>query len=152
MVRIFAGVAVAAMLAGCASAPTPKTPAEMILGSWTCKTETDGVTVSGVTTYVAGGTATASVKVTVNQPGMAVDINATADSVWSFLADGKMQETVTKATVLNANMGGQDLPAAMIQPMMDEMVVNQTATSTAIVTPSALTITDEEGTTTNCTR
>lgn len=152
MVRIFAGVAVAAVLAGCASAPAPKTPSEMILGSWTCKTESEGVTVSGVTTYVAGGTANATVKVSVNQPGMAVDINATADSVWSFLEDGRMQETVTKATVLNASMGGQDLPASMIQPMMDEMVVNQTATSTAVVTPSALTITDEEGTTTNCTR
>lgn len=146
-------IATIALAAGaCASAPAAKTPAEQILGVWNCKTSSEGITVEGMNTYSPDGKAKGDAKVAVAQGGMAIDLTATTESSWKFLEDGKLQETVTKMTVTGGKMGGQDVPIAMIQPMVEQMVVNQTMTSTVVFGEGTATITDQENVVTNCTR
>lgn len=146
-------IATIALAAGaCASAPAAKTPAEQILGVWNCKTSSEGVKIEGTNTYSPDGKATGDAKVGVAQGGMAIDLTATTESSWKFLEDGKLQETVTKMTVTGGKMGGQDVPIAMIQPMVEQMVVNQTMTATVVFGEGTATLTDQENAVTNCTR
>ena len=152
MKRILAATVVLAFGA-CATAPAaPKTPSDLILGKWNCKATAEGVTTDAVVTYLEGGKSTLDAKVGVNQGGMAIDIRATAEGNYKFLEDGKVQETITKMTVTSGKMGGNDVPAAMIQPMVEQMVVNQTVTSTATITETSFVSKDEDGTVTTCTR
>lgn len=150
MKRILAATMVLA-LGACASTAS-KAPADLILGKWNCKAAAEGVSTDAVVTYLAGGKSTMDAKVGVNQGGMAIDITATGEGSWKFLEDGKLQETVTKLTVLSGNMGGQTVPPAMIQPMVEQMVVNQTVTSKATISETSLVSTDDDGVVTNCTR
>ncbi len=146
-------IATIALAAGaCASAPAAKTPAEQIAGVWSCKTSSEGISVEGTNTYAPDGKAAGDAKVNVNQGGMAIDIVATTESTWKFLEDGKLQETVTKMTVKSGKMSGQDVPPAMIQGMVEQMVVNQTVTSTVVFGDSTMTFTDQDNVVTSCTR
>lgn len=154
MKRILAA-AIVLTLGACASASAPaafKAPADLILGKWNCKAAAEGVSTDAVVTYLAGGKSTMDAKVGVNQGGMAIDITANGEGSWKFLEDGKLQETVTKLTVLSGNMGGQTVPPAMIQPMVEQMVVNQTVTSKATISETSLVSTDSDGVVTTCTR
>jgi hypothetical protein len=152
MKRILFGTAALVALGACASAPAAKTPAEMMLGTWTCKAESEGVTTNADVTYLEGGKTTMKAKVGVVQSGMVIDIDATGDATWKFLEDGKLQETITGMKVISGKMGGNDVPVAMIQPMVEQMVVNQSSTSTAVITPTTMTSTDDDGIVTSCTR
>jgi hypothetical protein len=148
MVRIFAGVAAAVVLAGCAT--TPPTPQQQIVGSWMCKTSSDGAVVDGAVNYRAGGTGTA--KVTVAMADVGMQMTADAESSWSIRADGKMEETITKATATSGKMGGQDVPLPMLQEILNEMV-GEASVSTFEVTANTLVLVEEdEGVTTSCTR
>lgn len=147
---LIATIAVAA--GACASTPAAKTPADQILGVWNCKTSSEGITVEGTNTYSPDGKATGDAKVNVNQGGMAIDIMATTESSWKFQPDGKLQETVTKMTVKSGKMSGQDVPPAMIQGMVEQMVVNQTVTSTVTFGEGTMKFTDQDDVVTNCTR
>jgi hypothetical protein len=140
------------VLGACASAPAAKTPAEMIIGPWSCKAASEGVTTEAKVNYMDGGKATMDAKVGVNQSGMAINITADGEASWAFQDDGKLKETITKMTVKTGSMGGQEVPLAMIQPMIDQMVVNQSSTSTVAITPTTLTSTDENGVVTDCMR
>ena len=139
-------------LGACASAPTARTPAEQILGKWNCKATTEGITTDAAVTYLEGGKATMDAKVGVTQSGMAIDILATADASWAFLPDGKLEEMITRMTVTKGTMGGNDVPPAMIQGMIEQAVVNQKTVSTATFADTSFTSTDESGTVTTCTR
>ena len=145
-------LALGACASGSGATSAAKTPAEMILGKWNCKATTEGVTTDAAVTYLAGGTATMDAKVGVSQSGMAIDITATADASWKFLEDGKLVETITKMTVTSGTVGGQTAPPAMIQGMVEQMVVNKPTTSTAKITDTSFVSTDESGTVTTCTR
>lgn len=152
MKRILAATIVLA-LGACATAPAaPKTPADLLLGKWECKAASEGVTTLAQVDYLAGGKSTVDAKVGVSQGGMAIDIVAMAEGSWKFLDDGKFQETVTKMTVTSGKMGGQDVPPAMIQPMVEQMVVNQTVTSTVAISETSFVSTDTDGVVTTCTR
>ncbi|HPI49123.1 MAG TPA: hypothetical protein PLH23_12705 [Hyphomonadaceae bacterium] len=145
---------VALALGACASGPgtSAKTPAELILGKWNCKATAEGITTDADVTYLTGGKATMDAKVGVSQSGMAINILAKADASWNFLPDGKLEETITKMTVTKGTMGGNDVPPAMIQGMIEQAVVNQKTVSTAVFTDTSFTSTDESGTVTSCTR
>ena len=145
-------LALGACASGSGSTSGAKMPAEMILGKWNCKATAEGVTTDAAVTYLAGGTATMDAKVGVNQSGMAIDITATADASWKFLEDGELVETITKMTVTGGKMGGQTVPPAMIQGMVEQMVVNKPTTSTAKITETSFVSTDDSGTVTTCTR
>ena len=143
----------AVLLAACASTgETAQSPADQVVGNWTCKTVSEGVTVDGAVNYMAGGTGKADVGIVADQGGMAVNIKATAESEWSFLEDGRMRESITKATVTSGSMNGQTVPAAMIQPMIEDMVVDQATTSTVEFAGNAMKLTSDDGTVTDCTR
>ena len=148
-----AGVLIVA--SGCAS--TPKGPADLILGKWTCSATQEGMSVAATTTYDKGGTAGGVAKVSVQAPGSAIELSGDVKSTWAINADGKLEEKVTSMTVTSAKMSGSDLAApmiaAMVQPMVDEMVVNQTSTSTIAFEGNTMTTTDQDmGVVTTCTR
>lgn len=143
---------IALTVGACASGPAAKTPAEQITGIWNCKTSSEGITVAGTNTYSPDGKATGDATVNVNQGGMAIDIVATTESNWKFQEDGKLMETVTKMTVKSGKMSGQDVPPAMIQGMVEQMVVNQTVTSTVVFGEGTMTFTDQDNVVTSCKR
>ncbi len=155
MVRILLGTAAAIALAACAS--TPKGPADMILGKWTCTAEQEGMSVNATTNYAKDGTTSGVATVGVQAPGSKIEITADVVSTWGFAADGKLKETVTSMKVKSAMMGGEAMApamvAAMVQPMVDEMVVGQGSTSTVVFNGATMTSTDEElGAVTTCKR
>mgnify|MGYP000553034635 CR=1 FL=1 len=152
MKRILIAASALVALGACASASGAKDPSEMILGTWTCKANSEGVTTEAVVTYVKGGTATMDAKVGLTQGGMAMNITGKGDATWKFLPDGKIEEKITKLTVSGGKMGKTDVPIAMVQPMVDQMVVNQTVVSTTVITPTTMTSTDENGVVTTCAR
>jgi len=142
-------------LGACASGPggsAAKTPAQMVLGKWNCKATAEGITTDAKVTYIDGGKATMDAKVGVTQSGMAIEILATADASWNFRADGKLEEMITRMTVTKGSMGGNDVPPAMIQPMIENAVVNQKTVSVAELSEGKFVSTDESGTVTSCTR
>lgn len=152
MKRILVATVALVSLGACASAPGTKTPAEMILGAWKCKASSEGVNTDAVITYIAGGAATMDAKLGVNQGGMAITLDGKGEATWKFLPDGKIEEKITKLTVTSGKMGGRDVPLGMVQPMVDQMVVNQSVTSTTLITPTTMTSTDDNGVVTSCTR
>jgi hypothetical protein len=152
MKRLVITTVALASLSACASTPAAKSPAEMILGSWTCSAESEGVTTNAAVNYLKGGKATMDAKIAVNQGGMALNVTGVGEGSWEFLSDGKLRESVTKMAVTGGKAGANDVPIAMIQPMMDQMVVNQSTTSTAVITPTTMTSTDENGVVTSCKR
>jgi len=144
--------AAALTLGACASSPAAKTPADMILGKWNCKATAEGITTDADVTYLTGGAATMDAKAGISQSGMAIEILATADASWNFREDGKLEEMITRMTVTKGTMSGQDVPPAMIQPMVEGAVVNQKTVSTAVFSDNSFVSTDEAGTVTTCTR
>lgn len=152
MKRIAVATVALITLGACASTPAAKTPSELILGKWNCKASSEGVTTEAAITYLEGGAATMDANVGINQGGMAIALTGKGDATWKFLPDGKLQETINKLTVTGGKAGGNDVPVAMIQPMVDQMVVNQSTTSTTVITATTMTSTDADNVVTNCTR
>jgi hypothetical protein len=146
MVRILLGTAAAMALAACAS--TPPTPADMILGKWTCTAEQDGMNVKATTTYMKDGTTSGVATVGVQAPGSAIELTADVVSTWGFASDGRLKETVTSMKVTSATMGDEAMAApmiaSMVQPMVDQMVVGQGSTSTVVFDGATMTSTDED--------
>ncbi len=117
MKRILLATAVLA-LGACASSggeTAAKTPADMIVGKWTCSAAPEGIQSDAVVDYIKGGAAKVDAKLAVEQGGMAIEILATGDATWTFLPDGKLEETITKLTVVSGKTGGRDVPPALIQ-------------------------------------
>lgn len=143
-------------LGACASsgeAAAPKTPAEMILGKWTCTATPEGIASEAVVDYQKGGAAKVDAKLSVNQGGMAAEILATGDATWAFLPDGKIEETITALNVTKGTMNGNDVPPAMIQGMIQNSVVGQKTTATVVFSDDGFVSTDEgTGTVTTCKR
>lgn len=155
MIRILSGSVMALCLAACASTPIAS-PATQILGKWNCTTSAEGMAVAGVFDYMADGAVKGQAQMDSDVQGMKASITGDIEATWEFLPDGRLKETITALTVKSAKMGGQVAPPAMIpsmiQPMVNESVVNQTSTSTAVFTADTFTSTDDEGVVTSCRR
>ena len=144
-------------LGACASSggatSAAKTPADQILGKWTCTAAPEGVASEAVIDYAKGGKATVDAKLSVNQSGMAVEILAKGDASWVFLPSGKLEETITSLTVTKGTMNGNDVPPAMIQGMIQQSVVGQKTTSAVVFSDNGYVATDDgSGTVTTCKR
>lgn len=152
---IIASMAALAMSA-CASTPATKTPAEKILGAWACHAESQGAVVDGKFDYLTGGKTTADAEMNVETGGMKIWIAGDLNATWGFQPDGKLIETVTGLKVTQAKMDGKDIPpmaiGSMVQPMVDQMVVGQSTTSTVVFEGTAMTSTDDKGVVTACKR
>lgn len=156
MLRIGLGLTGALLLTACATTPAEKTPAEKILGAWSCHAESQGAVVDGKFDYMTGGKATADAEMNVDASGMKVWIAGDLNATWGFQPDGNLIETVTGLKVTQAKMDGKDIPpmaiSAMVQPMVDQMVVGKASTSTVVFDGATMTSTDEEGVVTTCKR
>lgn len=127
--------------------------AERVLpGAWTCEAAADGMTVRSSTTYIAGGAQTFDVAVKGDAQGTAIEFTGKGTGNWKFLPDGKMQETVTGITISDGKINGQDVPGPTLQPMIEPTLVNQVSTSTVTIKDKAMTLVDQNGVTTACTR
>jgi hypothetical protein len=155
MVRIALGTMALAIAAACASAPETQTPQQMIIGKWTCATETDDIGISGVFDYQANGLAKSTSSIDVDAGAVTIVLTADADSTWGFNADGTMTEKVTAMTLTSAKMGGQemdqDMVASLVQPMIDQ-VVGESSTTTVVFGENSFVSTTEEGIATTCKR
>ncbi len=155
MKRILLATAVLA-LGACASSggeTAAKTPADMIVGKWTCSAAPEGIQSDAVVDYIKGGAAKVDAKLAVEQGGMAIEILATGDATWTFLPDGKLEETITALNVTKGTMNGNDVPPAMIQGMIQQSVVGQKTTANVVFSDDGFVSTDEgSGTVTTCKR
>jgi len=145
------GIAVSLFVLGSAAAhaQTPKTE-ELLLGDWTCASDSNGAVITGPFTYLAGGKS--KMQTTIAISSASVEMSGTGNATWKFLADGKLEETITDFKVASAKSAGQPAPVEPMQEMVDTMVLNQTVTSTVAVDAKKLVLTDNTGTTTTCTR
>ena len=154
MKRILVGVISVLALVACAS--TPKGPADQIIGAWTCHAASQGAIVDGRFTYMTGGKTQADAAMDVDAGGQKIWLAGIIDATWGFQPDGKLIETIVGLKVNAAKVGGKDLPApavgAMIQPMVDQMIVGQSSTSTVAFDGAAMTLTDDKGVVTDCKR
>ena len=154
MVRIAIG-ALALAAAACSSAPAAQTPQQMIMGKWTCSTESEGVKISGVFDYLANGLAKSTSNIDVDAGAVKIVLTADADSTWGFDADGKMTETVTAMKLNSAKMAGQemdkDMVESLVQPMIDQ-VVGESSTSTVVFGANSYTSTTDDGIVSTCKR
>jgi hypothetical protein len=155
MVRLLTATVAALLLGACASAPTSR-PGDLILGKWTCSAAREGMNVVGDVTYAKDGTAVGDAKLAIKAGGTDIALTADVDSAWRILPDGKLEETIRSAKVKTANTGGADAPPAvvesMIQPVVDQMIVGQTATSTVVFDGQTMTQVDDKGDKTVCKR
>ncbi len=148
------GLAVAIVLAGCATAPKPH---KQILGLWNCEAVSDGVSTRAAINYTPDGKAKADVTVGLSMAGAPVEVGASGEVAWSILKDGRVEETVTSLKVGSGKMDGKPVPlpllAGMVQPLVDSSIVGQKTVSTAeFAGKTGLTLTDEQGVKTMCSR
>jgi hypothetical protein len=155
MIRIAISSVVLAALGACGSTPEPRTPQQMIMGKWTCETESENITISGVFDYQANGLAQSQSSIGVDAGAVKIALTANADSTWGFGEDGKMTEMVTAMRLISATMAGQPMPTDMVeslvQPKIDG-VVGQSSTSTVVFGENSFTSTTDEDIVTTCKR
>lgn len=140
------------LVSACASAPKPQTPAEMLLGQWSCEVTNGDITTKGDVAYLPDGKATIKANVGLAVAGQAAVIEGSGESQWAFLPDGKLQETLTSLTVSSGTLGGKPVPTAMIQPMVNNNLLNKATTSTATITPKKMVLDAGDGAPKTCTR
>ena len=154
MLRTALGLSAFLLCIACAL--TPESSQQLILGKWSCHAESQGAIVDGKFDYMTGGKAKADAEMSVDANGMKVWVAGLLDATWGFQPDGKLIETVTGLKVTQAKMAGRDVPpmaiGSMVQPMVNEMVVGQSTTSTVVFDGATMTSTDTEGVVTTCKR
>jgi hypothetical protein len=154
MLRALLGLTGLLLVSACASTPTG--PADQILGTWTCNAASQGAVVDGKFTYMTGGKTQANAAMDVDAAGQKIWLAGIIDATWGFQPDGKLIETIVGLKVNAARVGGKDLPApavgAMVQPMVDQMIVGQSSTSAVVFGGATMTLTDDKGVVTTCKR
>jgi hypothetical protein len=153
MKRAVLGIAFA-LLAACATTPPkPKTPAEMLLGKWTCETKSSAVAITAVMTYLPDGKAAGDISVASANPTMMFAATGKVDGGWKLLEnDTKLEQTITNVTIAGAKMNDQTIEPAMAQAMIGPSLAGQSSVTTMKLDDKTLTLTDATGNVTNCTR
>lgn len=156
MKRIVLATAVL-VLGACASSgggtTAAKTPADRILGKWTCAATSEGIQSETVIDYSKDGKAAVGAELSFSQSGMAIAISATGEATWAFLPDGKLEEAIASLNVTKGTMNGNNVPPAMIQGMVQQSVVGQKRTATVVFSDGGFVSTDDKsGVVTTCKR
>jgi hypothetical protein len=155
MKRLAFALAAAALIAGCASAPKPLTPAQMLLGTWTCEgSVAQTAKVNGQMTYVAGGTTTFHLNLSGGQGALMIDAAGDGDGTWVLSPDNKqLTASVTSLKIATAKLNGKDVGPALVQGMANQLLVGQSTTTGITVTKTSLTLAGSDGSAaTTCTR
>lgn len=155
MKHLVLAAAAAVLAAGCASAPKPLTPAQMLVGTWTCEGKlAESAVIKGQMTYVAGGATTFHIDIAGGQGAFQIAATGDGAGTWALTPDDKQLETkVTSLKIASAKLNGKDVGPDLVQGMVDQMLVGQSTTAAMTLTPTALTLkgADGEGATA-CTR
>ena len=150
------GAALAVLVAGCASAPPkPLTPAEMLIGAWTCDGKIgQAASIKGEMTYVAGGTTTFHIKIAGGQGAFQIEAVGDGAGTWALTPDDKQLEAkVTSLKISSATLNGKPVGPELVQGMANQMLVGQSTTATVAVTLTTLTLAGADGANaTTCTR
>jgi hypothetical protein len=155
MKRLALAASMAALVAGCASAPKPLTPAQLLAGTWTCEGAAGpSAKVSGQMTYVAGGTTTFHLNLSGGQGAFLIDAVGDGGGTWSLSPDNKqLTSSITNIKIASAKLNGKDVGPALVQGMADQLLVGQSATTGVTVTKTSLMLTGSDGSAaTTCTR
>ena len=142
------GAAVVVLLAGCASAPPkPLTPAQMLIGTWTCDGKIgEAATINGQMNYVAGGTTTFHINIAGGQGAFQIAAVGDGAGTWALTPDNKQLEAkVTSLKVASATLNGKPVGPELVQGMANQMLVGQSTTTTVAITPTTLTLTGTDG-------
>jgi outer membrane lipoprotein-sorting protein len=155
MKRIAFVAAAAAFVAGCASMSKPLTPAQMLVGTWTCQGAVGpSAKINGQMTYVAGGTTTFHINIAGGQGAFQIEAVGDGDGAWSLSPDNKqLTSSVTSLKIATAKLNGKDVGPALVQGMANQLLVGQSTTTGVTVTKTSLTLTGADGSAaTTCTR
>ena len=153
MKRVALGIA-AVLLAACATTPPkPKTPAEMLVGAWTCETRTSAVAITAKMTYSPDGKAAGDISVgSAGNPTMMFAATGKVEGSWKLLEnDTKLEQTIASATITSAKLNDQAIDPAMAQAMIGPSLAGQSSVTTMKLDDKTLTVTDETGNVTSCT-
>jgi hypothetical protein len=143
------------VVAACASAPEeakPMTLDQMLIGKWTCVTSAEGMNIKATLDYATGGKSTYVTHVNGDAGGMKIEMTGNGDGVWAVQPDGKLTDTIKTLKVTAGKLNGSDVPPALLQGMVEGMLVGQASTSTVTMSGGAMVLTDEEDVVTNCAR
>jgi hypothetical protein len=150
------GAAVAVLIAGCASAPPkPLTPAQMLLGTWTCDGKIGpAATIKGEMTYVAGGTTIFHINIASGQGGFQIEAAGDGAGSWALTPDDKQLEAkVTSLKIASATLNGKPVSPELVQGMANQMLVGQSTTAAVAITTTTLSLAGTDGANaTTCTR
>ena len=83
--------------------------------------------VTSTTNYLAGGKETFDVAVKADAAGTQIEFTGDGTADWKW--DDKLVETITAINIKTARLGGQEVPAADMQAMVEGMMVGQVSTS-----------------------
>lgn len=154
MVRMFAGLSVAALLSACAT--TSLTPQERVIGPWSCTIDLGGLAGKAELNYRPDGTTSGPVSFTGETDGIEMDITGDVASTWEFLANGKFREVVTDFQIKTAAFDGAAMTpaviAAMIQPMIAETLEGQESVADVTFGDNTMTLTSDGAEPTVCSR
>jgi len=154
MKRIVLGIA-SVLLAACATTPPkPKTPAEMLLGTWNCETKSSAVAINAKMTYAPEGKASGDISVgSSSNPTMMFAATGKVEGGWKLLEnDTKLEQTIANFTITTAKLNDQTIEPAMAQAMIGPSLAGQSSVTTMKMDDKTLTLTDTTGNVTNCTR
>ncbi|HEX5007129.1 MAG TPA: hypothetical protein VFV70_08455 [Hyphomonadaceae bacterium] len=143
------------LVAACATTPPkPKTPAELLLGTWTCETRTSAVAITANMTYSADGKETGEMSVgSAGNPTMMFAATGKVDGSWKLIEnDTKLQQTLANVTITSAKLNDQVIEPAMAQSMIGPSLAGQSSVTDMKIDDKTLTLTDSSGTITSCTR
>ena len=150
------GAAVAVLIAGCASAPPkPLTPAQMLVGTWTCDGKIGSTaSIKGQMTYVSGGTTTFHLNIAGGQGAFQIEAAGDGAGSWALTPDDKQLEAkVTSLKIASAILNGKPVSPELVQGLVNQMLVGQSTTAAVAITPTTLTLAGTDGANaTTCTR
>jgi hypothetical protein len=153
MKSILFALGASTVLAAAASAQGGPPALEKVLaGTWTCSAEGNGMAVTSTTNYLAGGKETFDVAVKADAAGTQIEFTGDGTADWKW--DDKLVETITAISIKTARMGGQEIPAADMQAMVEGMMVGQVSTSSVRINSDGkeMILVDTNEITTNCKR
>jgi hypothetical protein len=154
MVRMFAGLAAAALLSACAT--TSLTPQERVIGPWSCSLELGGLSGKAQLNYRPDGTTSGPVSFTGETDSIEMDITGDVASTWEFLVNGRLREVVTGFDIKTAAFDGEAMSAAliatMIQPMIADTLEGQESIAEVAFGDNTMTLTSDGAEPTVCSR